>query len=110
MTNPTHFAVALRYDEQRMRAPIVVAKGADLVAARIREIAIEQHGADLRGAAAGARACTAPCRSAGRSRASLYVAVAQVLTYVYQLRTARRTGAAPPAPPKIDPAIGETRQ
>ena len=40
--NPTHFAVALRYDEPRMRAPVVVAKGADLIALRIREIA-EEH-------------------------------------------------------------------
>src|SRR4030095_6687069 len=41
VTNPTHFAVALRYDDKRMRAPIVVAKGADEVAARIREIRTE---------------------------------------------------------------------
>ena len=41
VTNPTHFAVALRYDEKRMRAPIVVAKGADDIAARIREVAGE---------------------------------------------------------------------
>ena len=41
VTNPTHYAVALRYDEQRMRAPVVVAKGQDLIAARIREIALE---------------------------------------------------------------------
>src|SRR5690606_28195474 len=41
VVNPTHYAVALRYDERRMRAPVVVAKGADEVAARIREIAVE---------------------------------------------------------------------
>ena len=41
VTNPTHYAVALRYDEKRMRAPIVVAKGVDLIAASIREIAAE---------------------------------------------------------------------
>ena len=41
ITNPTHFAVALRYDDSRMRAPVVLAKGADQTAARIREIATE---------------------------------------------------------------------
>ena len=43
VTNPTHYAVALRYDEKHMRAPVVVAKGADLIALRIREIGLE-HG------------------------------------------------------------------
>ena len=43
VTNPTHFAVALKYDEKRMGAPIVVAKGADVIAARIREIATENN-------------------------------------------------------------------
>ena len=43
VTNPTHFAVALRYDEKRMRAPLVVAKGTDLLAAKIREIAAENN-------------------------------------------------------------------
>ena len=41
IANPTHFAVALKYDEKRMGAPIVVAKGADVIAARIREVATE---------------------------------------------------------------------
>jgi flagellar biosynthetic protein FlhB len=41
ITNPTHFAVALRYDERRMRAPMVIAKGADVIATRIREVATE---------------------------------------------------------------------
>ncbi|MGB6450939.1 MAG: flagellar biosynthesis protein FlhB [Steroidobacteraceae bacterium] len=109
VTNPTHFAVALRYDEQRMRAPIVVAKGADEVAARIREVAIESR-VPIFEAPPLARALHGAVPIGGEIPVSLYVAVAQVLTYVYQLRTARRTGAAPPAPPKIDPAIGETRQ
>ena len=55
VTNPTHFAVALRYDDQKMRAPIVVAKGTDLTAARIREIAARTRRAGRRGAAARAR-------------------------------------------------------
>ncbi|MBV9914658.1 MAG: flagellar biosynthesis protein FlhB [Sinobacteraceae bacterium] len=100
ITNPTHFAVALRYDEKRMRAPIVVAKGADLVAARIRSVATESL----------VPIFEAPplARALFRSEigdeipASLYVAVAQVLTYIYQLRTARRGGMAPPQRPDID--------
>ena len=55
ITNPTHYAVALRYDDKKMRAPIVVAKGTDLMAAKIREIASGERRADGRGAAAGAR-------------------------------------------------------
>ncbi len=56
ITNPTHFAVALKYDDKRMRAPIVVAKGVDEVAAKIREIAGEHTRAAVRSAAARARA------------------------------------------------------
>ncbi len=108
VTNPTHFAVALRYDEQRMRAPIVVAKGADEVAARIREVAIENR-VPIFEAPPLARALHRAVSIGGEIPVTLYVAVAQVLTYVYQLRTARRTGAPPPAPPRIDPAIDETR-
>ncbi len=108
VTNPTHFAVALRYDEQRMRAPIVVAKGMDEVAARIRDVAVENQ-VPIFEAPPLARALHRVVPIGGEIPTSLYVAVAQVLTYVYQLRTARRTGATPPAPPRIDPAVGETR-
>jgi flagellar biosynthetic protein FlhB len=101
ITNPTHYAVALRYDEARMRAPIVVAKGADLIAQRIRELAGE-HSVPLVEAPPLARALHATCELGDEIPARLYAVVAQVLTYVYQLRTARRVGAAPPAPPVID--------
>jgi flagellar biosynthesis protein FlhB len=104
VTNPTHFAVALRYDDRRMRAPIVVAKGADEVAARIREVAIENR-VPLFEAPPLARALHHVVPLGGEIPTSLYVAVAQVLTYVYQLRTARRTGTALPQRPTIDPAI-----
>jgi flagellar biosynthesis protein FlhB len=104
VVNPTHFAVALRYDEQRMRAPIVVAKGADEVAARIREVAVE-HGVPIFEAPPLARALHRTVAIGGEIPVSLYVAMAQVLTYVYQLRTARRTGAVPPVAPRIDPAV-----
>ncbi|MDE2219298.1 MAG: EscU/YscU/HrcU family type III secretion system export apparatus switch protein, partial [Gammaproteobacteria bacterium] len=101
VTNPTHYAVALRYDEPRMRAPVVVAKGADLVAQRIRELAGE-HGVPLIEAPPLARALHASCELGDEIPARLYAVVAQVLTYVYQLRTARRAGAAAPAPPAFD--------
>ena len=101
ITNPTHYAVALRYDENRMRAPVVVAKGCDLVALRIREIAGE-HRVPLIEAAPLARALHAGCEIGDEIPARLYAAVAQVLTYVYQLRTARRRGVRPPPPPHIE--------
>jgi flagellar biosynthetic protein FlhB len=108
VTNPTHYAVALRYDEKRMRAPIVVAKGADAVAAKIREVATE-HRVPIFEAPPLARALFRSVDLNGEVPARLYVAVAQVLTYVYQLRTAKRTGAEPPVPPTIDPAVEETK-
>jgi flagellar biosynthesis protein FlhB len=108
ITNPTHFAVALRYDEKRMRAPLVVAKGADLVAARIREIATE-HSVPIFEAPPLARALFAGVEIGGEIPTTLYVAVAQVLTYIYQLRAARTSGARPPEPPSIDPGIDATK-
>ena len=101
VTNPTHYAVALRYEESRMRAPVVVAKGADLVAARIREIAGE-HGVPILEAPPLARALHRHCDLGEAVPAELYHAVAQVLAYVYQLRAARRSGATPPVAPRID--------
>ncbi|HZO22926.1 MAG TPA: flagellar biosynthesis protein FlhB, partial [Steroidobacteraceae bacterium] len=88
VVNPTHFAVALRYDERRMRAPIVVAKGADLIAARIREVATESL-VPIFEAPPLARALFRSVEIGGEIPASLYNAVAQVLTYIYQLKTAR---------------------
>ncbi len=100
VTNPTHFAVALRYDERRSRAPVVVAKGTDLIAARIREIGRE-HGVTIVEAPPLARALHRSVDIGGEIPAALYAAVAQVLTYVYQLRAARRSGATPPPPPTV---------
>jgi flagellar biosynthetic protein FlhB len=100
VTNPTHYAVALRYDESRSRAPVVVAKGRDLVAARIRAVAAE-HGVPLLEAPPLARALHAACELGEEIPARLYAAVAQVLAYVYQLRAARQSGAPPPQAPSI---------
>jgi flagellar biosynthetic protein FlhB len=108
VTNPSHFAVALRYDEKRMRAPVVVAKGADAVAARIRAVAAEHHVAIFE-APPLARALFRAVDLNEEVPARLYVAVAQVLTYIYQLRAAKRDGAVPPAPPTVDPAVEETK-
>lgn len=108
VVNPTHFAVALRYDEGRMRAPFVIAKGTDLIAARIREIATE-HSVPIFEAPPLARALYHSVEIGSEIPATLYVAVAQVLTYIYQLKAARTRGARPPEPPAIDPDIDTTR-
>jgi flagellar biosynthesis protein FlhB len=101
ITNPTHFAVALRYDDQRMRAPVVIAKGQDLIAARIREIALD-HKVAIVEAPPLARALHALCDLGDPIPTRLYAAVAKVLTYVYQLRTVRRQGGAVPEPPIVE--------
>ena len=108
VTNPTHFAVALRYDEGRMRAPRVVAKGADLIAARIREIATE-HTVPVFEAPPLARALYHNVEIGGEIPAELYAAVAQVLTYIYRLKAARSAGHLPPEPPVIDPSVENIR-
>ncbi len=99
ITNPTHFAVALRYKEPDMRAPIVVAKGTDLIAARIREIA-QEHNVALFEAPPLARALYASTDLNDEIPGALYLAVAQVLAYVFQLKTAsRKKGGKNPSPP-----------
>ncbi|WER49775.1 flagellar biosynthesis protein FlhB [Cupriavidus sp. WKF15] len=85
VTNPTHFAVALRYEEGRMGAPRVVAKGADEVAARIRELAAE-HRIPLMSAPPLARALHRHVELNQEIPAGLYTAVAEVLAWVYQLK------------------------
>lgn len=106
VTNPTHYAVALRYDQQGMGAPRVVAKGADLVAAEIRELARSAH-VPLFPAPPLARALYFSTKLDQEIPAGLYVAVAQVLAYVYQLRAATRRGAQEPAPPRDLPVPDE---
>ena len=101
ITNPTHYAVALRYDESRMRAPVVVAKGQDLIAARIREIASE-HNVVIVEAPPLARALHANCELGDEIPARLYAAVAKILVYVYQLRTATRRGETRPVLPSVE--------
>lgn len=93
IVNPTHFAVALKYDPKNMRAPRVVAKGADLVAQNIRRIA-EENRVPIFDSPKLARALY---RSTDLNReipAGLYVAVAQVLSYIFRIRTLNPTIAA----------------
>lgn len=101
ITNPTHFAIALRYDSERGDAPIVLAKGRDLIAARIREIGVE-HDVLIFSAPPLARALYQTTDLNQPIPADLYRAVAQVLAYVYQLRQARRQGDAPPPRPEVN--------
>lgn len=98
VTNPSHYAVALRYDQARMRAPILVAKGADLVAANIRRIG-EAHAVPTVEAPLLARALYFNTELEAPIPAGLYLAVAQLLAYVFQLRVYREHGGAiPPVP------------
>lgn len=85
ITNPTHYAVALCYDQNRMKAPILVAKGADLVAAEIRRIASEAQ-IPMLSAPPLARALYFSTELNQQIPAGLYTAVAKVLAYVYQLK------------------------
>ncbi len=85
ITNPSHFAVAIRYDEALLGAPRVIAKGADFMAAQIRETA-KAAGVPLVSAPPLARALYAHVELDAEIPAALYAAVAQVLAYVFQLR------------------------
>ncbi|WP_175969890.1 flagellar biosynthesis protein FlhB [Burkholderia sp. BCC0322] len=98
VTNPTHFAVALQYTDGEMRAPKVVAKGVNLVAARIRELAAE-HNVPLLEAPPLARALYHNVELEREIPGSLYSAVAEVLAWVYQLKRFRSEGGAFPAAP-----------
>ena len=88
VVNPTHYAVALKYDGDAMRAPRVIAKGVDEMALRIREVA-GQHRITLVEAPPLARVLYREADIGQEIPVKLYAAVAQVLSYVYQLRTWR---------------------
>lgn len=103
VTNPTHYAVALKYTAGKNRAPVVVAKGVDTVAAAIRELAAE-HRITLVEAPPLARALYRGCDLEEEIPAQLYAAVAQVLTYVFQLRAWR--GGDRPLLPKVGDVPG----
>jgi flagellar biosynthetic protein FlhB len=109
ITNPTHYAVALSYPENALGAPRVVAKGTDLIAQRIRELASENNVPMLE-APPLARALFKHTALDQEIPAALYHAVAQVLAYIFQLRRSRLGDVAVPAvpreievPPGMDP-------
>jgi flagellar biosynthetic protein FlhB len=104
IVNPTHFAVALKYDPKNMRAPRVLAKGVDLVAANIRRIA-EEHRVPVFESPKLARALYKSTDLNREIPAGLYVAVAQVLSYVFKIRTLNPTLAARMARP--EPTVGD---
>ena len=98
VTNPTHYAVALRYDQESMGAPRVVARGVDVIAAQIRKVASASD-VTIVEAPPLARALYFNTEVGQDIPAGLYVAVAQLLAYVYQLRSVRARGQdEPPLP------------
>ncbi len=103
ITNPTHFSVALKYDQARGGAPVLVAKGADLIAARIRELAAE-HDIVVVESPRLARAIYASTKLNSEIPAGLYLAVAQILAWIYQLRQWQAIGGEYPNQPEPDVA------
>ncbi|MGZ8185369.1 MAG: flagellar biosynthesis protein FlhB [Methylobacter sp.] len=98
ITNPSHYAVALRYDQSANGAPRLVAKGVDLMAAQIRNVAIGAN-VPLVASPPLARALYYSTDLNKEIPQGLYLAVAQVLAYVYQLKTARQNHWDEPLPP-----------
>jgi flagellar biosynthetic protein FlhB len=104
IVNPTHFAVALKYDPKKMRAPVVLAKGVDLVAQNIRRIA-EEHRVPVFESPKLARALYRSTDLNKEIPAGLYVAVAQILSYIFRVRTLNPTIAARVVRP--NPTVGD---
>ncbi len=109
ITNPEHYAVALKYDEGSGRPPIVLAKGADLMAMQIRNIAAA-HDVPQIAAPPLTRAIFYAVEIGGEIPGALYVAVAQVLAYVFQLDAWHRGQGAQPTPLGDMPIPDELRR
>lgn len=105
VVNPSHYAVALRYDAARMGAPQVVAKGVDEIALAIRKVA-EANNVPIVSAPPLARALYRRVRIGGEVPVALYAVVAEVLGYVYQLKNPARRGP-PPRLPELRMPDGE---
>lgn len=105
VTNPTHYAVALRYNEKEMRAPRVVAKGTYLLAERIRDLGAE-NGVPILRTPPLARALYKHAEIDREIPTALFAAVAEVLAYVYQLRSYNVSGGVMPELPE-DIAVPE---
>ncbi len=89
LVNPTHYAVAIRYDAKTMEAPVLVAKGADLIAEKIREIA-RAYGVPIISRPELTRTIFATVEPGKQIPEDLYVAVAQVLAMIYRLRNKKK--------------------
>ncbi len=98
VTNPTHYAIALRYDQENMLAPEVVAKGSGVVAANIRRVGLE-HQVPMIESPMLARAIYFNTELGAAIPAGLYLAVAKLLAYVFQLRIYRTDGGMKPEIP-----------
>ncbi|MBD3669927.1 MAG: flagellar biosynthesis protein FlhB [Gammaproteobacteria bacterium] len=85
ITNPTHYAIALKYDQENMVAPVVIAKGVDEVAANIRAIA-SSHDISILSAPPLARALYYSTELDQEIPVGLFQAVAQVLAYIFHLK------------------------
>jgi flagellar biosynthetic protein FlhB len=108
VTNPTHYAIALRYDQEKMLAPEVVAKGSGEVAANIRRVGLE-HQVPMVESPMLARAIYFNSELGDAIPAGLYLAVAKILAYVFQLRVYRTDGGLKPEVP-TDLSIPEEYQ
>lgn len=109
ITNPTHFAVALKYDADSGGAPMLLAKGVDMLALKIREIGVA-HEVQIMESPALARSIYYSTELDQQIPAGLYLAVAQVLAYVYQLRQYRPGSGQRPQPPKDMPIPEDLRR
>jgi flagellar biosynthetic protein FlhB len=89
VTNPTHFAIALKYDAAKMHAPTVVAKGADLIAQRIKAIALQHHVPIVEDKML-ARTLYKAVDIGEQIPEKLFQAVAQVLAYIYRMKNSRK--------------------
>ena len=101
ITNPTHYAVALKYDPDKGAAPMLIAKGSDFLALKIREIAVTNEVLLLESPAL-ARSIYYSTELEQEIPGGLYLAVAQVLAYVYQIRQHRAGKGKRPDPLKDD--------
>ena len=109
ITNPTHYAVALKYDPVQSGAPVVVAKGADFLAQKIREVATE-HDVIVLESPPLARAVYYSTELEQPIPAGLYLAVAQVLAYVYQIRQYQQGKGQRPGPMPEPPIPEDLRR
>ena len=101
ITNPTHFSVALKYDQTGGAAPVLLAKGGDFIALKIREVG-NHYDIPVIQSPALARAVYHPTEIGEELPQGLFKVVAQLLAYVYQLRNARMGAPHPEAMPNLD--------